>query len=585
MQVQFIKKSFVTALFFLVVCGVSNVSLAQQHLERIISFDSQIEVKEDSALIVTETIKVHAKGRKIKRGVYRDFPTRYKDRFGNDYVVGFEIIEILRDGIEDSYNMKNLSNGKRIYIGEKEVFLKTGDYTYTIVYETTRQLGFFDDHDEIYWNVTGNGWDFPIEKASATVILPESVKSEIIDMRCYTGMQGSGESACIIKSNLYQEPIFDTTRTLNLREGLSIFASWPKGYIEEPTSLMKFQYFISDNKDILIALLMLICLSVYFYLAWDNVGRDPKKGVIVPLFHPPEKMSPAAMRFLLKMGYDNKIFTAAVLNMAVKGYIRIVEKESGLLGGKSYVLKREDDEKLKLLSKEEQNAAKLLLINKTDGLELVNTNHRVIKSAINSLQKGLGKQLEQVHFHSNKGVFGMGFLIYSVLSVCSIFMSKSGFFTPVSMIIVLVGGLILNVVFAHLLKAPTLQGRKLLDRIEGFKMFLSVTEKERMNLLNPPDQTPELFEKYLPYALALGVEQKWSEQFSTVFERLAQAGRAYHPYWYHGRHGDFRANDFSNNLSNSFSNAISSSSTPPGSSSGGGGFSGGGGGGGGGGGW
>ncbi|MBU0469488.1 MAG: DUF2207 domain-containing protein [Candidatus Omnitrophica bacterium] len=582
MKTNFIRKLFILSLFLFVVCATGRFAFAQ---ERIISFDSQVQVKEDSTLIVTEMIKVHAEGRNIKRGIYRDFPTRYKDRFGNDYVVGFDVIEILRDGIEESYHMQNISNGKRIYIGNKDIFLKTDDYTYTIVYETTRQLGFFKDHDEIYWNVTGNGWDFPIEKATATVILPESAKSEVIDFKCYTGLQGSRESACITDKNLYIEPVFDTTRTLNSREGLTIFVSWPKGFVTAPTSLMKLKYFLSDNKDILVALLMLLALGVFFYLAWDNVGRDPKRGIIVPLFHPPEKMSPAAMRFLLNMGYDNKIFTAAVLNMAVKGYIKIEEKDSGLLGGKTYVLKRDDEDKLKLLSSEEQNAAKLLLISKTAGLELVNTNHQVIKSSINSLQKGLEKQLEQVYFHSNKGVLGIGLLIYLAFSACAVFMFRGGFFGILSGLIIWVGGMILCGVFGHLLKAPTLQGRKIMDQIEGFKMFLSVTEKERMNLLNPPDQTPELFEKYLPYALALGVEQKWSEQFATVFERLAQAGSAYHPYWYHGRYRDFRANDFSRNLSSSFSNAIASSSTPPGSSSGGGGFSGGGGGGGGGGGW
>ena len=584
MKINSIRKRSFIILSIFIFCALGSFAFAQ---ERIISFDSQIQVKEDSTMIVTETIKVRAEGLNIKRGIYRDFPTRYKDRFGNNYVVGFEVLEILRDGIEDNYLMSNMSNGKRVYIGDKDVFLKTDDYTYTIVYETTRQLGFFEDHDEIYWNVTGNGWDFPIEKATAIVILPESAKSEVMDVKCYTGYQGSNEQACVTGKNLYNEPVFDTTRALNLREGLTIVVSWPKGFVKAPTSLMKLQYFITDNKDILIALLMLFVIGLFFYLAWDNVGRDPKKGIIIPLFHPPEKMSPGAMRFLLNMGYDNKIFTAAVLNMAVKGYIKIEEKDSGLFGGKTYVLKRDDEEKLKLLSIEEQNAAKQLSIGKASGLELVNTNHHVIRASINSLQKGLEKQLEQVYFHSNKGLFGIGFLIYLAFSACAFFMVKGGFFGALSGIIVWVGGLVLCGIFGNLLKAPTSQGRKIMDQIEGFKMFLSVTEKERMKLLNPPDQTPELFEKYLPFALALGVEQKWSEQFAAVFERLAQAGKVYHPYWYHGRHGDFRVNDFSSNLSSSFSNAIASSSTPPGSSSGskGGGFSGGGGGGGGGGGW
>ncbi len=146
----------------------------------------------------------------------------------------------------------------------------------------------------------------------------------------------------------------------------------------------------------------------------------------------------------------------------------------------------------------------------------------------------------------------------------------------------------LNALFYHLLKAPTLTGRKIMDQIEGFKLYLSVAEKERLNLLNPPEKTPALFEKYLPFALALDVENAWSEQFAEV---LAQAGtetQPYSPVWYSGSSWDsFHTSRFTNSLGSSFASAISSSSSPPGSSSGsgGGGFSGGGGGGGGGSGW
>jgi len=150
--------------------------------------------------------------------------------------------------------------------------------------------------------------------------------------------------------------------------------------------------------------------------------------------------------------------------------------------------------------------------------------------------------------------------------------------------------IVTNALFYYLLKAPTAQGRKFMDQMEGFKMFLSVSEKDRMNMLNPPEKTPELFEKYLPFALALDVENKWAEQFSDVFERLAQQGAEYHPMWYSGGSWNrFQTGRFANSLGSSFSGAIASSAVAPGSSSGfgggGGGFSGGGGGGGGGGGW
>ena len=145
----------------------------------------------------------------------------------------------------------------------------------------------------------------------------------------------------------------------------------------------------------------------------------------------------------------------------------------------------------------------------------------------------------------------------------------------------------INFIFYNLIKAPTLYGRKIMDQIEGFKLYLSVAEKEGLNMRNPPEKNPELFEKYLPFALALDVENAWSEQFTKVLAQ-AQIEHGYSPTWYSGRHWRTHgATGLASSLGSAFSATISSSSSPPGSSSGsgGGGSSGGGGGGGGGGGW
>jgi len=158
---------------------------------------------------------------------------------------------------------------------------------------------------------------------------------------------------------------------------------------------------------------------------------------------------------------------------------------------------------------------------------------------------------------------------------------------------VIVAIISLSVAFHHLLKAPTLAGRALMDRVDGFKAFLTAVDADRMQTIIPPNKTPELFERFLPYALALGVEHAWSEQFSQILARAATVDGAgsragYSPSWYSGRgFTSFSAAEFTSGFSSSFSSAISSSSSAPGSSSGssGGGSSGGGGGGGGGGGW
>ncbi len=111
-------------------------------------------------MLVTETISVHAEGVEIKRGIYRDFPTIYRGSWGQKKHVLFDVVSCGSDGKPEPWHSENRENGLRLYFGEEDVILPSGDYTYTLQYQT-RQLGFFKDFDELYWNVTGNGWPFP----------------------------------------------------------------------------------------------------------------------------------------------------------------------------------------------------------------------------------------------------------------------------------------------------------------------------------------------------------------------------------------------------------------------------------------
>ncbi|MDH3692230.1 MAG: DUF2207 domain-containing protein, partial [Gammaproteobacteria bacterium] len=137
---------------------VFGVWLPVQADERILSFESDITVHSDGNMVVHETIRVRAEGKSIKRGIYRDFPTRYRDRYGRNYVVDFQLLTVDRNGLPDAHHIENRSNGVRIYIGSADNFINPDVYTYSIGYITSRQLGFFSDHDELYWNVTGNDW-------------------------------------------------------------------------------------------------------------------------------------------------------------------------------------------------------------------------------------------------------------------------------------------------------------------------------------------------------------------------------------------------------------------------------------------
>jgi len=161
--------------------------------ERILDYQSDILVHTDGSLIVTETIQVRAEGENIKRGIYRDFPTRYKDRLGNSYRVELNVLEVQRNGSPEPFHTEARSNGVRIYIGSSNKMVEHGVHEYRLRYYTNRQLGYFEDFDELYWNVTGNGWLFPIDHAGARIELPADVNADDLLPHIYTGPQGASD--------------------------------------------------------------------------------------------------------------------------------------------------------------------------------------------------------------------------------------------------------------------------------------------------------------------------------------------------------------------------------------------------------
>jgi len=626
----------------LLVCFACWVGAAHAD-ERILSFDSMISVQADASMIVEETIKVRAEGREIRRGIYRDFPTDYKDRFGNRYRVGFEVQQVLRDGRHEDYHTQSLGNGVRVYIGNKNRFLKPGIYRYTLRYRTDRQLGFFKDHDELYWNVTGNGWSFPIDTVRAWVELP-GVPPDDITQEAYTGYAGAKGRNYRAEVDADGLAYFETTRPLRPHEGLTIVTMWPKGYVTAPSSEQQVRYFLKDNQSALLGLLGLALMLGYYVWIWSRVGRDPEAGVIIPRYEPPAKASPAAMRYVYRMGYDNKAFAAAIVNLAVKGLVEISEDED------VYTLARTNKTATELAPGER---AILDTLTSHRTLELKQENHSTIRLLIEKHKQSLKNDYEKTYFLTNtawmipavlltiltllamalslpagdaRGIamfmlvwltgwsFGVIMLLRQVwnswrlvraggsiggaLFITLFFVpfvggeiggiialySKAGAVMPVALVIAVA----INYAFYHWLKAPTMRGRKFLDEAEGLRMYLEVAEKDELNFKHPPEKTPELFERLLPYAMALDVEQHWAEKFSSVFLSLGPDGQRYHPAWYYGPSWNVaNVGAFTGSVGGALTSAISSSSTAPGSSSGGGGggSSGGGGGGGGGGGW
>lgn len=562
--------------------------------ERILDWQSDIHVRPDSTLEVQETLRVRAEGQQIRRGLLRDFPTRYVDRHGRRVVTGFEVLAVRRDGLVEPHALEKLANGVRIRIGNPEVFLPPGEYTYAITYRTDRQLGFFADHDELYWNVTGNGWDFPIDAVGAQVFLPGNIDAASIAVEAYTGPQGAqgrdweadaGPSLATFRS----------TRALGPREGLTLVASWPKGHVAPPGLDQRTGYLLRDAWPAGLALGGLAILLLYYFRVWHRVGRDPPKRVVVPHYEPPPALSPAAMRFLRRMAYDDRCFAAAVLSLAVQGALRIEQESGGLLNRtRKFTLHRADPSVAPALAEDERVLRDRLFAG-ASSVELDNANHVVLSGAKLEHLRALKSRYMPSAFRANGAWHALGIALSLLIGVFAVVLpaAKAGFgfswwfmTTPGRTALAAVAGaLVANVAFGRLLKAPTVGGRATMDHIEGFRLYLDVAEGDELKLVDAPPLTVRLYERYLPAALALEVEQHWSERFATVF---ATQAAAHTPSWYSGDSWDTRnVARFSSGFGSSFSSAISSSSTAPGSSSGsgGGGSSGGGGGGGGGGGW
>jgi hypothetical protein len=440
-------------------------------------------------------------------------------------------------------------------------------------------LGFFDEHDELYWNVTGLEWAFPIDKASATVVLQFEGDPAIQNSDAITGPMGSQGKDFTKRRDNSASVTFNATRVLVPHEGLTVVVSWPKGLVSEPGQMQKIVWLLTDNVNLIVALAGLVALLIYFIPVWRNFGKDPEEGLIITRYQPPTGYSPASLRYINQMYYDSKVMTAAVVNLAVKGYLTIRATDD------LHSLERSDpgDNAAELATGERELYEGLF--RDGDLVFLDDEYHELLGAARAAHRRSLKRDYANRYFKTNGLLSVPGFFIALISAIVALNVGVGPTAFVIGIIVVMA---IVLVVFAALMKRPTGLGRKLLDDMLGFKDYLEIAEKDELNLRNPPDKTPQLFERYLPFALAMGVEQKWADRFTEIFAGLRGPNdSAYHPTWYNGSWNSLDLSSNTSNLSSGLNTAISSSVTPPGSSSGGGGggFSGGGSGGGGGGGW
>ena len=611
--------------------------------ERITRFTSDVQVRPDASLDVTETIDVRAENVRINRGIFRDFPTRYRGPHGSQVRVGFTLGAVTRDGDPEPAKIEPISNGVRIRIGDADRIIEPGDHRYVIRYQTTRQIGRFADYDELYWNVTGNGWVFPIDVAEARIRLPAAVNFG--RRAVYTGPQGSTARNAEVVAEQPGEIQFRTTSPLGPYEGLTVAAGWPKGVVADVDSGSRARWWLADYGPPIVGVLALLGLAGFYYVAWKRAGRDPRPGTVVPLFAPTDDLTPAAMRYVWKMGADNRAFAAALVDLGVRGHVRMVEEDGGWLA--------RDKVRLERLAAanplpEAEEAMLRQLASSGESIVMEQKNHAKFSAAKKALNEVFKKSFEGKLFHRNWGWAAAGVVVFlaalwltaaavvaatGVLDMTQVLVALGAIATTAlllmlvqelatvgkCLLVVLIfvfgalaiatGAPVVSAAFASgwlvplalpliglplvisaffWIAAPTREGRAVLDRIAGFRQYLSIAEGERLDRMTPPKETPELFERFLPYAIALGVENRWAERFQGVLAAAAAEGGRQQFGWYSGSSNPWsNPGAFVGTVGSSLASTVSSASTAPGSSSGsgGGGSSGGGGGGGGGGGW
>jgi uncharacterized membrane protein len=503
------KKTLFLALLLFILVG-----MAQAKSWRVSDFQDNIAVATDGSAVVTERITLAFVGE--FHGMHRTIPIEYPGPNGTNYELYINV-----DSVTDGEGGKlkyesSISNGSRdlkIYIPGAVDTTRTVEITYNVRNGTR----FFDDHDEFYWNVTGNDWPVPIDHAAATVRLPDSAAGSL-RAQAFTGVYGSSERDATAKVE-GAEAQFETNNPLPMRRGLTIDVYIPKDILKEPGAITRFFWFIGGNPAVF---LPLVTLAVMFPLWWLK-GRDPDPGVsVAPMYEPPPGISPAEAGTLLDDSIHPRDITSTMVDLAVRGYIKIEEvADKGLLfTHKDYVfhlLKPQAEWTDKSLAPHER----VMLENVFAGgaeTRLSNLKNRFY-TAVPVIRRDIMSQLK------NKGIYLLdpesanGYSVGAAVAILIPFAfvqyeGWANFFNSIPLLIVSV--LISAVIwwlFARVMTAKTVKGGRVRVAVLGFQEFMNRVDAERLKVM-----PPTTFEKFLPYAMALGVEHHWAQAFAGIIK-------------------------------------------------------------------
>ena len=574
-----------------VAIATGSAALADRGGYAIESFHTELDVRRDGDVIVTERLEVLFS--EPRHGIYRTIPVRYTDPRGFAYALGFRLLGV-EDAAGQSHRVKTSREGRdvNIRIGDPDRTVE-GRVTYVIRYRVRDALVVRPEHDELYWNATGNEWEAGIGRASATVRLPAAVDDAALEKAGYIGRFGSTEQGVAIERPSGEEIAFLAPRPLEPLEGLTVAVAWPRGIVERP-SLAVWAARLALENWILAAPLLALGLWIR---QWRRSGRDPRgRGSIVVRYEAPEGVSPGEIGTVVDEKIDTRDITATLVDLAVRGYVRVRVEEQplifGLFSSEEIVLERRREgggpAEEALLPHE-----RLLLealFSGGDEVEIDDLRERFYRH-VPGIKDALLERVTRRGYFAGKptevrihwALIGVGGAVATFLAGGSWAWLRGGILPQALGMPVAAGVLtaIIGFAFAQVMPRRTAKGVELREWALGFEEFVDRVEAEKLE----QDRARNVFESLLPYAMALGVATAWARRFEGIYEQGGPPG------WFVGRNPSqgFSTRGFERSLSSAMSRTAGAMTQAPrsrgSSGSGGGGSSGGGGGGGGGGSW
>lgn len=551
--------------------------------EQIVSFDSDITIRKDATLLVREVIRVRSQGIAIRHGIYREFL-----RQNGSPALRVRVQEAQIDQRPVAFRVEETGSGRRIYLGASDSLLTAGEHEFALLYETEDVISESNGRDRLYWNVTGNQWEFPIRWANATVHLPDGVAQDTVAIAGFTGPYGATDKNYLFDLDTTGAVVF-TAGMLGRNEGLTISVDWPRGFIHRGWGI---PLIFLSNAGLSVGLAFLVVLVVYWLVSWLHFGKDPARGQITARNSPPEKLSAAGGRYLRQMWLDNKTFTTAIVSMAASGALSVEDN------GEDFVLRRTHSD-LHNLPAEERAIARALFA--ADQVVSLRANTRRVRKALDAFRKALHERYDKyfsvnAQFARPAWVIAAAGLAWSwylevrwntdsvlpslVLILCAggcvfllrriwpsslkewkrppsipnnpepIEIERRNFWSVIGTVIVLAviavalaktTGIVwtlllavyvgMNFFFMRIMKSPTPDGQRLLDELEGFRRYLKQLRCEDGEAI---EQQRAVFERYMGYAMAFDLELQWAQRFYQAVEQSAVCEGAYCPEWYSG---------------------------------------------------